>query len=107
MWRSASRSSLRADLLKYRSLQPVIRRVDAMRKRSLRVLEPTKEERHEERLGEDENRQCQGEFEVALIDFEQNRGAESPCLPSDVPARDQRRRPLRKGPPVPHEDRRR
>src|SRR5947209_10338427 len=78
-----------------------------MRKRSLRALEPTKEERHKERLGEDESRQCQGEFEVALIDFEQNRGAESPCLPSDVPAQDQRRGHLRKGTPVPHEDGRR
>src|SRR5207245_2344207 len=84
-----------------------MRRVDTMRKRSLRALEPTKQERHEERLDEDEGRQRQGEFEVALVDFEQNRGAEGPCLPSDVPAQDERRGNLRKGTPVPHEDGRR
>src|SRR5439155_301363 len=37
----------------------------------------------------------------------QNRGAEGPCLPADVPAQDQRRSHLREGTPIPHEDRRR
>src|SRR5881628_2129018 len=105
--RSANRSSLHAGLLGCRSLRPSMRGVDAVRKRSLRALEPTKEERHEESLGEDESRQRQGKFEVALIDFEQNRGAEGPCLPADVPAQDQRRSHLREGTPIPHEDRRR
>src|SRR2546427_5376523 len=104
---SANRSSLRTGLLGCRSFRPSMRRVDAMRKRALRALEPTKQERHEERLDEDEGRQSQGEFEVALVDFEQNRGAEGPRLPSDVPAQDERRGHLRKGTPVPHEDGRR
>ena len=75
-----------------------------MRERSLGALQTTEEERHEERLDEDQGRQSQCEFEVALIDLEQNRGAESPCLPSNIPAQDQRRGHLREGTPVPHED---
>src|SRR2546427_9816671 len=104
---SANRSSLRTGLLGCRSFRPSMRRVDTIRKRSLRALEPTKQERHEECLDEDEGRQSQGEFEVALVDFEQNRGAEGPCFASDVPAQDERRGHLRKGTPVPHEDGRR